>query len=89
MDPKERGVAPLRREGYPLPGWSQGATAAELPDVAIFEVEVQVEGRHSRRGAAHVVQGIARLMDEPGEGGVGTTVSLYPVYWREPGPDPL
>lgn len=82
-------VAPLRREAYPLPGWPEDATETALPDVAIFEVEVRVDGRHSRRGAAHVVQGVARPLDASGEGAGDPGNSLYRVYWREPGPDPL
>jgi hypothetical protein len=90
-------TAPSRWEDYPVPGLPGGAAQAEPLDVALFEVEVRVDGRRDRRGAAHVVQGVAVQIPaspvaEPGEEWRPAAVSeakLYRVYWREPGLDPL
>ena len=51
-------------------------------DVGVFEIDVRVEGRGARPGRARMIQGVA----VPASGGDG---SVYRVYWREPGVDPL
>lgn len=89
-------AAPLRRERYPLPGVAEATTGAAFATVAVFEVEVRVDGRHRRRGSAHVVQGVALRLPEGAvtEGDTDSTTveagaTPYRIYWREPGPDPL
>lgn len=52
-------------------------------DVGVFEIGVRVEGRGAKPGRAHVVEGVA--VSAAGDS-AGT---LYRVYWREPGVDPL
>lgn len=88
-------AAPQRREGYRWPD-TVATRAATLVAVATFEVEVRVDGKHKRRGNAHVVQGVALRI--PGgavrEGDTDSRAAEeggtpYRIYWREPGPDPL
>ena len=93
LDYRVTRVAPLSLEDYPVPGVQQTRGEGEPLNVARFEIEVRVDGRHNRRGAAHVVQGVAVRIPGSSEGeGLTTGVDtgdLYRVYWREPGLDPL
>lgn len=84
--------APLVWKNLAVPG---GEPAVPALDVAIFEIEVRLEARGSRRGRAHVIQGVAAPVPvavpegEEDANPVAETGQLYRIYWREPGVDPL
>jgi len=66
--------------------WSAPAPRGELAeasgvDVAIFEIDVRVEGEGAKPGRARAIQGVAVA--------VSGDWRVYPVFWREPGVDPV
>lgn len=93
-------TAPLLWQNYPIHVPVEKLNEDEPFHAALFEISVRVDGRHNRRGVAHVIEGVAvRASDKPGAGNEGEGANellpeldgndLYRVYWREPGSDPL
>jgi len=58
-----------------------GGTELTGGDVAIFEIDVRVEGLGAKPGRARAIQGVAVV--------VSGEWRVYPVSWREQGVDPV
>lgn len=73
---------PLLWQAELVAGSADDENGGPAEDIAVFEVDVRVDGGANRLGSAHVIQGMVVVPPvAPGK--------LYRSYWREPGVDPL